>query len=224
MAVRPPTMSRLGSPLPLSMELLEDRCVPALVAAFGFEEASGTTATDSSGLNNVGTLSGPSRVTGRFGQGLSFNGVNNLVTVADANSLDLTTGMTLEAWVQPTAKFKTPADFIHSTHRALALPLREKRRAVQPFEALGQRIHMPGSPAGWPDTSADWDGPSALLKRIAWVDSVGQRVGDERNARELGPRILGATLGDETARAVARAETGAQAMTLLLASPEFMRR
>jgi uncharacterized protein (DUF1800 family) len=129
-----------------------------------------------------------------------------------------------EAWVQPTAKFKTPADFIHSTHRALALPLREKRRAVQPFEALGQRIHMPGSPAGWPDTSADWDGPSALLKRIAWADSVGQRVGDERNAREVGPQILGATLGDDTARAVARAETGAQALTILLASPEFMRR
>ena len=31
----------------------------------------------------------------------------------------------------------------------------------RPFEALGQRNLMPGSPAGWPDTSADWDGSSA---------------------------------------------------------------
>jgi uncharacterized protein (DUF1800 family) len=102
--------------------------------------------------------------------------------------------------------------------------LRERRRALQPFEALGQRSLMPGSPAGWPDTSPDWDGPSALLKRIAWADAVGQRMGDARNARELARQVLGATLSDDTAKAVARADSGSQAMTLLLASPEFMRR
>jgi uncharacterized protein (DUF1800 family) len=101
--------------------------------------------------------------------------------------------------------------------------VRDGRRALQPFEALGQRNLMPGSPAGWPDTTADWDGSSALLKRIAWADAVGQRMG-ERNARELAPQILGATLSDETAKAVARAESGAQALTLLMSSPEFMRR
>jgi uncharacterized protein (DUF1800 family) len=83
---------------------------------------------------------------------------------------------------------------------------------------------MPGSPAGWPDTSADWDGSSALLKRIAWADVVAQRMGDARNARQLAPQLLGATLSGETATAIARAESGAQALTLLLASPEFMRR
>ncbi|HEX6397342.1 MAG TPA: DUF1800 domain-containing protein, partial [Steroidobacteraceae bacterium] len=129
-----------------------------------------------------------------------------------------------EAWSQPLAKFKTPADYIHSSHRALGLPLREKRRSLQVFEALGQRNLQPGSPAGWPDTSADWDGSSALLKRIAWADGVAQRLGSERSARELAPRILGSTLSDATSSAIARAESGAQALTLLLASPEFMRR
>jgi uncharacterized protein (DUF1800 family) len=129
-----------------------------------------------------------------------------------------------EAWREPLAKFKTPADYIHSSYRALAIPLRDKRRSLQAFEALGQRNLMPGSPAGWPDTSADWDGSSALLKRIAWADAVAQRMGDERNARELAPNILGGTLGDVTAKAIARAESGAQALTLLMASPEFMRR
>ena len=38
---------------------------------------------------------------GRFGSALSFDGVNDWVTVADASSLDLSTGMTLEAWVRP---------------------------------------------------------------------------------------------------------------------------
>jgi uncharacterized protein (DUF1800 family) len=129
-----------------------------------------------------------------------------------------------EAWQAPFGKFKTPADFIHSSYRALDIPLYGKRRSLQAFEALGQRNLSPGSPAGWPDTSADWDGSSALLKRIAWADVVAQRMGDARNARELAPQLLGATLSEETATAITRAESGAQALTLLLASPEFMRR
>ena len=129
-----------------------------------------------------------------------------------------------EAWSGPLSKFKTPADYIYSAYRGLALPVADKRQSLQAFEALGQRNLMPGSPAGWPDTSADWDGSSALLKRIAWSDALAQRLGDSRNARELAPQLLGATLTDDTTRAVTRAESDAQALTLLLASPEFMRR
>ena len=48
-------------------------------------------------------MSGPTWTTaGNFGGALSFDGVNDWVTIADANALDLTTGMTLEAWVYPT--------------------------------------------------------------------------------------------------------------------------
>jgi uncharacterized protein (DUF1800 family) len=128
-----------------------------------------------------------------------------------------------EAWETPLAKFKTPADYIHSVYRGLAIPVRDKRRVLRSFETLGQRALSPGSPAGWPDTSADWDGSSALLKRIAWADVVAQRM-DHHNARELAPRLLGASLGEDTIKAIARAESAAQALTLLLASPEFMRR
>ena len=52
----------------------------------------------------------PARCPGRAGPppegtatALSFDGVNDWVTVADANDLDLTAGMTIEAWVYPTA-------------------------------------------------------------------------------------------------------------------------
>ena len=38
---------------------------------------------------------------GKFGKALSFNGTSSRVTVPDAAALDLTTGMTLEAWVNP---------------------------------------------------------------------------------------------------------------------------
>ena len=75
-----------------------------LVGAWGFDEASGTTTADASGRGNTGTLSGPTRnAGGRFGGALSFDGINDWVTVPDADSLDLTSGMTLEAWVRPTA-------------------------------------------------------------------------------------------------------------------------
>ena len=73
------------------------------VAAYNFEEVSGAKVIDASGQGNHGTRSGTSRITqGRFGKALSFDGLNDWVTVNDAASLDLTTGMTVEAWVYPT--------------------------------------------------------------------------------------------------------------------------
>jgi hypothetical protein len=94
-----------GSPKTIAVTLTVSPAGSAnLVGAWGFNETTGTTAADSSGLNNPGTITGATHVAaGKFGGALSFNGTSNLVTVADANSLDLTTGMTLEAWIQPTA-------------------------------------------------------------------------------------------------------------------------
>jgi hypothetical protein len=74
-----------------------------LVAAYGFEEASGSTAVDTSNAFN-GTISGATRVTGgRFGKALSFDGTNDWVTIGDRSELDLLNAGTLEAWVQPSA-------------------------------------------------------------------------------------------------------------------------
>ncbi|MFO1204702.1 MAG: LamG-like jellyroll fold domain-containing protein [Burkholderiales bacterium] len=74
-----------------------------LVAAYGFEEASGAQVIDASGNANHGTISGASRTsTTQFGNALKFNGTGNWVTVNDSASIDLTTGMTVEAWVYPT--------------------------------------------------------------------------------------------------------------------------
>ncbi len=72
-----------------------------LVGAYSFDAGSGGSAADSSGSANTGTLSGPSWVPGKTGTALSFDGVNDWVTIADSVSLDLSTGMTIEAWVKP---------------------------------------------------------------------------------------------------------------------------
>lgn len=75
-----------------------------LVAAYGFDETTGTQVLDASGNGNHGTLANATRATlAKFGRSLSFNGSNSLVTVNDSNSLDLTNGMTISAWVYPTS-------------------------------------------------------------------------------------------------------------------------
>jgi len=77
---------------------------PGEVATYGFNEGAGTTVTDASGAGNHGSTSGTGWAPmGRFGGALSFNGGSSFVTVPDSASLDLTTGMTLEAWVNPSA-------------------------------------------------------------------------------------------------------------------------
>jgi hypothetical protein len=75
-----------------------------LVAAYNFDQGSGVTAADLSGNGNTGTITGAQWTTGgHSGGALSFNGIDNWVTVNDTASLGLTVGMTLEAWIFPTA-------------------------------------------------------------------------------------------------------------------------
>jgi hypothetical protein len=74
-----------------------------LVASYSFNEGSGGTVNDSSGNGNTGAISGANWTTGKYGGALQFTGTSSWVSVADSTSLDLTTGMTIEAWVYPTA-------------------------------------------------------------------------------------------------------------------------
>jgi uncharacterized protein (DUF1800 family) len=129
-----------------------------------------------------------------------------------------------EAWDGASAKFKSPQDYVLSLGRGLSLPPESEPRILSAFDLLGQRPFSPGSPAGWPDRSSDWDGASALMKRIELSDSVAQKLGDRRDAQQLAPEILGDSLTAATRQSVARAASPAQALALLLTSPEFLRR
>jgi hypothetical protein len=74
-----------------------------LVGAWGFDEGSGSVVGDGSGRGNSGSLAGAVWSAGRFGSGLSFDGVSSWVTVPDSASLHLDSALTLEAWVRPSA-------------------------------------------------------------------------------------------------------------------------
>ena len=72
-----------------------------LVGSWHFNEGSGTTAYDSSGRGNNGTLvNGPTWVDGKFGKALQFDGSDDYVEVQHSDSLNIQGPITLETWVQ----------------------------------------------------------------------------------------------------------------------------
>ncbi|HLD81232.1 MAG TPA: LamG-like jellyroll fold domain-containing protein [archaeon] len=81
-------------------------CCGTLGAHWSLDEAAGTTAADSSGNGNDGTLTfmdpATDWVVGQERGALDFDGADDYVAVGDDDSLDATTGLTLVAWVKPT--------------------------------------------------------------------------------------------------------------------------
>lgn len=74
---------------------------PALNGWWKFDENGGSTASDSSGGNNTGTLvNGPTWTAGQFGSALSFDPtLSQYVQVPDSAGLDPTDGVTASAWI-----------------------------------------------------------------------------------------------------------------------------
>jgi hypothetical protein len=69
--------------------------------SYSFDNNTGTLATDYSGNSNNGTLTnGPAWTTGKYGMGLSFDGINDYVQVKNSSTLSLGSNGTLEAWVK----------------------------------------------------------------------------------------------------------------------------
>ncbi len=98
-----------------------------LVAAYSFNEGSGTTVGDASGNGNVGTTSNTTwSASGKYGGALSFNGTSARVNIPNSASLQLTTAMTLEAWVNPSDRVERLAR-CHLQGQRQLLPRRDVR-------------------------------------------------------------------------------------------------
>ena len=141
-----------------------------LVAAYGFDEGSGTSTADGSGRGNGGTLTGATWATGKFGSGLNFDGVNDWVTVADSSSLDLTTAMTLEAWILPavssnwrTALFKEqPGDVAYSLYSSTNTNV-PRSESVIGGTARSVNGTAPLASGVWSHVAATYDGSNYRL-------------------------------------------------------------
>jgi large repetitive protein len=88
--------------------------IAGLVAAYSFDEGTGTTANDLSGNGNTGTVVNATWTSAaKYGNALVFNGTNSMVTIPNSASLQLTSAMTLEAWVNPAVVANRWTDVIY---------------------------------------------------------------------------------------------------------------
>ena len=126
------------------------------------------------------------------------------------------------AW-QPLTKLRSPQDYLISAIRAAALPPDRKPDLQALIAGLGQPVFNAPFPIGWPDTAADWAGPEALLRRIDWAYGFAGRP-ELPEPMQFAEAALGPLLTDSTATEIRRAGSRRDAITLLLASPEFQRR
>jgi uncharacterized protein (DUF1800 family) len=129
-----------------------------------------------------------------------------------------------EPWAARPLKFKTPWEWTVSASRAVGLKSLEAGPATGLLKQLGQPTWQPGSPAGWDDIAASWAGPDALVRRVEVAQRFGDRAASSVDARALAEELFPDSLSDATRTAIARAESPAEGLALLLVSPEFVRR
>src|SRR3990167_8305115 len=73
-----------------------------LAGHWKFDETSGTSASDSSGNNNTGTLTnGPTWTAGKIGGALSFDRVDDYVHIQQSNILKPLSAITFTTWIKP---------------------------------------------------------------------------------------------------------------------------
>jgi hypothetical protein len=141
------------------------------VGAWGFNEGSGTTLADASGNGHTGAIAGAFwTASGRFGSALTFDGTDDVVTINDAPGLDLTNGMTLEAWVYPTTLSGWRTVLMKETSGGQAWTLYAHDNAPRPAANIntgGGDISAGGAQAlplnTWTHVAATYDGATLRL-------------------------------------------------------------
>ena len=147
-----------------------------------------------------------------------------LRTHGDLSSVYRELAMSPETWAPGRGKFKAPWDWTISSLRALGRREMAPLQMINLMNQMGQPVWRPGSPAGFTDLDATWAAPDALLRRVEVAQRFVEQAGGMIDARVLAPQVLPGALSERTKTAIARSESPATALALLLASPEFLRR
>ncbi len=129
-----------------------------------------------------------------------------------------------EAWDPHRTKLKPPSRWIVAMLR-LAMPANPPPNAIQRVigaqATLGEQLWRPPAPNGFPDTEAAWiDG---VPNRLNIANEYAARVATTVDPVALLDEALGPLASAATRQTVARAGSRAQAMTLLVMAPEFLR-
>ena len=130
------TLSQISANQELTV--IEANINDPLVAHYPFDEGYGTVATDTSGNGNHGALYGATWTTGKSGNGLSFNGTSDYVSIPRTNNEDIS----IAAWFFKNANDITEPDTIFSAWKWHAdIQLREGF-AVQFSQIKPDRVHF----------------------------------------------------------------------------------
>jgi uncharacterized protein (DUF1800 family) len=126
-----------------------------------------------------------------------------------------------ESWTPERTKLKRPSEWIVSALRLTGSP-GVIGRIMSGQALLGEPLWRPPSPNGFADYESAWiDG---LSQRLDIASNFAGRVAERVDPLALVERGLGPLASAETRNTIARAESRAQALALLLMAPEFLRR
>jgi uncharacterized protein (DUF1800 family) len=126
-----------------------------------------------------------------------------------------------EAWDTPPAKLKRPNEWLIAMGRALPLN-GDVVQAMRTRARMGEQLWGVPQPEGFSDLQADW--VDTLAQRLDVAEIVASRVEAVVDPLELVEATLGPLASSDTRRAVARADSRQQAITIALMAPEFHRR
>ncbi|WP_404333751.1 DUF1800 family protein [Sphingomonas sp. MMS12-HWE2-04] len=129
-----------------------------------------------------------------------------------------------ECWVAGPVKFKSPWEWSVAAWRALGNQQLTPNGVSGLLGQLGQPVWKPGSPAGWDDVAGAWAGPDAVMRRVEAAERMAQRTRDTVDARRRAAELFPGALSPSTVQAIARSESPAQGVALMLVAPEFLRR
>ena len=149
-----------------------------LLAAYAFDEGSGTTTADASGNGMNGTTQGTTWTTaGKNGNALSFNGSSGYVDLGNPVALQTTGSMTWSAWVYATGNPADDGQIIAKSQRLIGLAVQNQSgyRRLKHSESrfLEFRSSYPALQPGRPV-------PEHLVSRGGGLQRVGGHTGHLR--------------------------------------------
>lgn len=155
----------------------------SLIASWKFDESTGTTASDSSGNSNDGTISGATWSAGKVGSALSFNGINDSFNAGNPASLQITGALSMEGWVRiddlsvSSSLFGKGHGLGSPANYGYFLTYYAPTKAIY-FDTYNTSIRDGFSKTnaiidnGWHHIAATWDGTTSTNGKKLYIDGV----------------------------------------------------